>query len=162
MRDALNWIEANRYAVAFCMVVALAAAALVVPSLERPVFEIEVQQQGPLVLLTWEDPGEYAAEFYEIQGRQFENDWETFAIVPTARMGTAVPPGVTQFRVRAWTLDGPGRWSSPTELVFFVPLPAPPPAPEPPSRRDDAMNLPWDPDLMEPGPFDGMPREALA
>lgn len=146
----------NLLTIALIAALALAAVGIILPPaldlLDSPApFEIQAQQQGPLVLLTWEV--QQGAVIYQVQGRMFDGDWSTIGLLPAPLMRTALPPGVASFRVRAWTEDGPGAWSKPSEFLIFLPTSAPAPAPPEP-RRDGAMNLLWDPALLPPGEFD--------
>jgi hypothetical protein len=115
------------YVAAGLAVVLLAVAALILP-IERE--EIEVQQMGQFVVLQWS--AVEGAKFYELQGRAGDGEWSTFRLVVDPEIGVPTPPGVAQYRVRAWTKDGPRAWSHPTRYIFFVPEPKPadPPAPE--------------------------------
>ena len=142
-RQAINWIDGHKMLSFLSAIMLLAALVLIFPPLESSQYDIDVLQRGPFVQLSWDV--QQGAVLYEIQGRLFENDWETFAIMESPLLRTALPPGVAQFRVRAWTESGPGAWSNPTELLIFIPTPAPRiPAPDPEeNRRDEAMKIPW-------------------
>jgi len=125
IRDNQRWLLLAVASFAVGLAVMLAVFGLVPQPLS-----IDVQQMGMFVVLQWDDVE--GAVFYELQGRTGDGEWGTFRLSIESELGLTTPPGVAQYRVRAWTKGGPRAWSKPTDLIFYIPEPVPaePPAPE--------------------------------
>jgi len=131
VREVGDWIDDKRYWIAGALVVVLAVAALMaVP--DAPT--LEAYGVGPITIAEWtEVPGAIA---YQVEAQGFDGRWQTLAMIwDGTRMSWPSPPGPMKYRVRAWTRDGPGRWSAPTQLIYFLPKPM---IPDPDRRRQDA------------------------
>jgi hypothetical protein len=95
-------------------------------ALRPPDYCIEYQQANERLILAWEDQ---EAVVYEIQARQFTDDWHTIAWTRGTWVAMGIPMGVSQLRLRAWDLDGPRAWCKPTDFLFVFQVT--PPAAEP-------------------------------
>lgn len=100
----------------------LACASFLMDELSHDNYTLEVIRIGPTAMLLWEAQG---GDVYEVQGRMFDGDWSTIMISGTPRARVQIPLGIASYRVRPWTMDGPGQWSEPTRFMIRENVPAP-------------------------------------
>ncbi|MCP4900905.1 MAG: hypothetical protein GY906_28390 [bacterium] len=152
MRNFLAGLRAEIYRrkvlviMVLVVIVAVLASMIIAPeqwSNQRPpdAYGIHHMQKGPFVLIDWNDI--VGAVVYEVQGRMFDNEWNTFQVVTKSELQKVIPPGVSSYRVRAWSMHGPMNWSKPSGYMLFIPRP---PTQQPEKKanpRDQAQLLPW-------------------
>jgi hypothetical protein len=129
--DLADWADERRYWIAGAIIVTMAVAILTsVPCAPK----LEVWSVGPITCAKWEPVD--GARAYQIQGKlNGEGDWQTVAVTwGGTNISWPSIPGMMEYRIRAWSDDGPGRWSC-AHLVFFLPQPM---VPEKPSEGKEA------------------------
>jgi len=132
VQKLMEWVDDNGMKVFMILVIMLGIASGV-SLLGNPGgdFVFTSLQEGPAVALQWTcEPN--GATLWEIQGRQYEGEWNTFMYSANAFLRIMIPSGVVQFRVRPWTIHGPGKWSPATQHFIFIMPPQNPRGNSPP------------------------------